>query len=249
MNAVIIEDEELTAERLENLVKAHTDIQILTQLHSVKAAKKWLSENQLPDLIFLDIQLGDGSGFDVLDSFDTFPHIIFTTAFDQYAIDAFKYNSVDYLLKPIKPKDLENAVAKLKKINQSSADLSSLVEQIKGQITKTYKEKFLVKLGLKYHTFHTSEIAYFYSEEGESYLKTNEGKTSIIDHTLDNLENLLDPNSFFRVNRHMIIKTSQIVSIDSYFNNRLSLELNPSFHEKIIVSRDRVKNFKKWLGE
>ncbi len=249
MEAVIIEDEELTAERLENLVNAHTDIKVIKKLHSVKGATKWLAANSLPDLIFLDIQLGDGSGFDILESVDTFPHIIFTTAFDKYAINAFKYNSIDYLLKPIKQADLLKAVAKLDKINQKSTNIDALVNELKSHLPKVYKEKFLIKVGLKYHTYHTSAIAYFYSEEGESYLRTKEGKASIIDLTLDRLEQQLDPGHFFRVNRHMIVHSDQITSIDSYFNNRLNIVVEPAFHEEIIVSRDRVKNFKKWLGE
>ena len=204
MNALIIEDEELTAERLHKLVTNKTSIHVEGVLHSVKEATTWLAENELPDVIFLDIQLGDGSGFDILDQIETFPHIIFTTAFDQYAIDAFKYNSIDYLLKPVKEHELARAIEKLEKVNQSPPDLKSLLEQLQPK-SKAFKEKFLVKVGLKYHSFHTEEIAYFYSEEGETYLKTKENKTNIIDHTLDALERELNPTSFFRVNRHMIV--------------------------------------------
>lgn len=249
MNALIVEDEDLTAERLHKLVTNQTSIHVVGLVHSVKEAKSWFSNNEMPDLIFLDIQLGDGSGFDVLDSIETFPHIIFTTAFDQYAVDAFKYNSVDYLLKPVKKEDLERAVEKLEKVNPSAIDVKSLISQLQSTNHKQYKEKFLVKVGLKYHSFHTHEIAYFYSEEGETYLKTKENKTNILDHTLDSLAKELNPSSFFRVNRHMIVSSDQILSIDSYFNNRLSIKVNPEFPEPIIVSRDRVKAFKKWMGE
>lgn len=248
MDAIIVEDEELTAERLQHLLSKHASINILDILHSVKETRGWLEQNPLPDLIFLDIQLGDGSGFDILNSIETFPHIIFTTAFDQYAIDAFKYNSIDYLLKPVKEKDLVRAIEKLEKVN-SSSEINSLLTNLQSQIKKEYKEKFLVKVGLKYHSFQTNEIAYFYSEEGETYLKSKEGKTIIIDHTLDSLEKQLDPSIFFRINRHMITNSEQIHSIDSYFNNRLIIQLHPEFHEDIIVSRDRVKGFKKWMGE
>ena len=248
MNAIIIEDEELTAERLQLLISKHTSIHVEAVLHSVKESQQWLRQNELPDLIFLDIQLGDGSGFDILNSISTFPHIIFTTAFDQYAIDAFKYNSIDYLLKPIKQKDLIRAVEKLEKVN-TNTEITSLLTNLQSQIKKEFKEKFLVKVGLKYHSFHAHEIAYFYSEEGETYLKSKEGKTIIIDHTLDSLEKQLDPALFFRVNRHFISCSDQIQSIDSYFNNRLIIAVSPQFHEEIIISRDRVKGFKKWMGE
>ena len=249
MNAVIIEDEELTADRLQNLVAKHTSVNIIALLYSVKEAKKWLAENPLPDLIFLDIQLGDGSGFDILDSIEMFPNIIFTTAFDQYAIDAFKYNSIDYLLKPIKEKELQRAIEKLQKINQKEVDITSLISSFQNQTKKEFKEKFLVKVGLKYHSYHVNEIAYFYSEEGVTYLQTKDHSATIIDQTLDSLENQLNPSDFFRVNRHMIVNSGQINSIDSYFNNRLIIKVKPEFHESIIVSRDRVKGFKKWLGE
>ncbi|GAB4237087.1 MAG: LytTR family DNA-binding domain-containing protein [Ekhidna sp.] len=248
MEAIIIEDEELTADRLAGLISKHTEITVIQQLHSVRSARKWLEQNSTPQLIFLDIQLGDGNGFEVLDGIATYPHIIFTTAYDQYAIDAFKYNSIDYLLKPIKATDLKNAVEKLDKV-RPQADTAKLISELEKQITRKYKQKFLVKVGLKYHSYATSEIAYFYSEESESYLRTKEGTTSIVDHTLDSIEAQVDPQVFFRVNRHMIVNAGHIASIDSYFNNRLSLKLQPEFHETVIVSRDRVKDFKKWMDE
>ncbi|MEM7297725.1 MAG: LytTR family DNA-binding domain-containing protein, partial [Bacteroidota bacterium] len=193
---------------------------------------------------------GDGSGFDVLDQVETFPHVIFTTAFDQYAIDAFKYNSIDYLLKPVKKEELLNAIQKLEKMSPTNPSSSpDILLELRSQLTKKFKQKFLVKVGLKYHSYHVDDIAYFYSEEGETYLKAANGQSSIVDHTLDRIEKVVDPSTFFRINRHMIIKSDQISSIDSYFNNRLSLELEPSFHETIVVSRDRVKAFKQWMDE
>ena len=248
MKAIIIEDEELTAERLDKLVAQHTSIEVLEIIHSVKEAKAWLLQNPLPDLIFLDIQLGDGSGFDILESIETFPHIIFTTAFDQYAIEAFKYNSVDYLLKPIKENELRRAVQKLDKVSQSP-DLDALIASLSTSKVTEYKTKFLIKVGLKYHSFQTSDIAYFYSEQGETYLCTKENRVNIIDHTLESLEQQLDPVLFFRVNRHMIVNAQQIETIDSYFNNRLLIQVAPTFPDPIIISRDRVKAFKKWMGE
>lgn len=247
MKAIIVEDEELTAERLTNLVEKHTELEIEACLHSVKSAVDWINANPTPDLIFLDIQLGDGSGFDVLDQIKSFPHIVFTTAFDQYAIDAFKYNSIDYLLKPIKAEDLTKTIEKLNKLTVSQ-DIPGLLSELRSQIKK-YKQKFLVKVGLKYHSFQTSEISYFYSEEGETYLRTKDGQNCITDHTLDALETMIDPEQFFRVNRHMIVQSDEITSIDAFFNNRLSLEVSPPFHETVIVSRDRVKAFKQWMDE
>lgn len=248
MKAVVIEDEILTAKRLTKLVQEHTDIEILENLHSVKSAVKWLSEHPKPDIIFLDIQLGDGSGFDVLESIGEFPFVIFTTAFDQYAIDAFKYNSVDYLLKPIKVDELLRAVDKFKKI-QSNHDLPDIIDQLKTQLFKKYKQKFLIKTGEKYHSVELNNIAYFYSEGGYSYLRTKDAKSHIVDHALDDLVDLLDPQLFFRINRHMIVSSNQINSIDAFFNNRLILQLSPKYDEDVLVSREKVKAFKQWLDQ
>ena len=244
--AIIIEDETLTAERLAKLLDKHTNVNVITQLHSVKSAVQWLSKNELPDLLFLDIQLGDGTGFDILEQIDSFPHIIFTTAFDQYTLEAFKFNSIDYLLKPIKPEDLERAVAKFEKI-QPRADFPDVISQLNNQLFKKYKSKFLVKIGLKFQSIPIERIAYFYSEDGCTLLRTLENQSIIIDQSLDELEHLLDPSDFFRVNRQIMTKSSQILSIDSYFNNRLILSLKPSFDQKVIVSREKVRAFKDWL--
>lgn len=248
MKALIIEDEELTAERLEKLLGKHEEVELLEKLHSVQSAKQWFKKNDSPDLIFLDIQLGDGTGFDILESIDSFPHIIFTTAYDQYAIEAFKYNSIDYLLKPVKEEELTNAINKIAKLSPPTK-LSSFLDEVRLKLEGGYKQKFLVKLGLKYHSFLAEEIAYFYSEDGETYLQTKEDKHFIIDYTLDSLERIMDPEAFFRINRHMIVASSQVHGIESFFNNRLSLEVIPKFKETIVVSRDRVKGFKKWMGE
>jgi len=226
----------------------HEGVELLKKLHSVQSASQWFKKNESPDLIFLDIQLGDGTGFDILEEIDSFPHIIFTTAYDQYAIEAFKYNSIDYLLKPIKEEDLTKAIDKLAKVSPPT-QISSFLDEVRLKLEGGYKRKFLVKLGLKYHSFQAEDIAYFFSEEGETYLQTKEDRHFIIDYTLDSLERILDPKDFFRVNRYMIVASTQINSIESYFNNRLSLEVNPGFKETIIVSRDRVKGFKQWLGE
>lgn len=248
MQAIVIEDEVLTAKRLVKLVQEHTSIEVIESLHSVKAATKWLSQNPKPEIIFLDIQLGDGSGFDVLESMDDFPFVIFTTAFDQYAIDAFKYNSIDYLLKPIKVDELVRAIEKYEKI-RSNQDFPDIIDQLKSQLFKKYKQKFLIKTGEKYHSIELDQIAYFYSEDGYSYLQAKEGKSHIVDHTLDELSIMLDPQCFFRINRHMIISSKQITSIDSFFNNRLMLKLTPAYQEDVIVSREKVKAFKQWLDE
>jgi DNA-binding LytR/AlgR family response regulator len=246
MKAIVIEDELLTSERMVTLVQKHSSIQVEAVLHSVKSAKNWLSTHPAPDLIFLDIQLGDGTGFDILDSVDTFPHIIFTTAYDEYVLEAFKFNSIDYLLKPIKSEELVRALEKFDKI-QPRADFPEVLSQLNASLFKKYKRKFLVKVGLKFQSIPIEHIAYFYSADGSTYLRTKENHTLIIDQSLDELEQLIDPDEFHRVNRQLMVHATQISSIDSYFNNRLLLSIKPPFEDKVIVSREKVRAFKDWL--
>ena len=248
IRAIIVEDEKLTAQRLEKLVHTHTEIEIIANLSSKKSAVSWLKENKLPEIIFLDIQLGDGTGFDVLDSIDSYPHVIFTTAFDQYIMEAFRHNSLDYLLKPVQPDDLTRAVEKYDKIH-SATEISHAFDQLNAHLFKKYKRKFLVKIGMKYRSVSIDEIGYFHSQDSVTYLCSKGGNSWIIDQSLEELESLLDPQSFFRINRHMIVNENQISSIDSYFNSRLTLELMPSYSGDVIVSREKVKAFKNWLDE
>ncbi|WP_425390541.1 LytR/AlgR family response regulator transcription factor [Ekhidna sp.] len=246
MNAIIIEDEQLSANRLKKLVDEHSTIDLLGTFHSVKSASKWLKENETPDLLFLDIQLGDGTGFDILNGLNAYPKVIFTTAFDKYVLDAFKYNSVDYLLKPVKPEDLVAAIDKLKKVH-GQADFDVMIDSLKDHLKTSFKKKFLIKIGHKFQSISVEDVAYFYSESSTTYLKTVNGEGMITDHSLDELQTLLDPENFFRINRHMIVCDQHITSIDSYFNNRLILKLKPEFEDHVIVSREKVKAFKEWL--
>ena len=248
IDSIIIEDEKLTADRLEKLIYEHTDLEVTKKLFSVKSAIEWLQKNPIPQVIFLDIQLGDGTGFDVLEEIETWPSIIFTTAFDQYVLEAFKYNSVDYLLKPVKAEELQKSVEKLRNIH-THADLSTVVDQLNNRLFKKYKKKFLVKTGTKYRSISSEQTSCFYSKDSCTYLWSDTGDTLIIDRTLDELESLLDPNAFFRINRHIIVNESKISGINSYFNGRLMLEIEPVFEEEMIVSREKVKLFKQWLDE
>lgn len=246
MNAIIIEDEQLTADRLKKLIIEHTSVKVIQTFYSVVSGKKWLAENEPPDILFLDIQLGDGTGFDILDALKSFPRVIFTTAFDKYVLDAFKYNSVDYLLKPVKSEDLVAAVEKLKKV-QNQGDVGTIMSNLKSQLQGGYKKRFLVKTGHKFQSVPVEEIAYFYSESSTTYLRTVSGDSLIIDHSLDDLQKILNPDRYFRINRHMMICDDHIVTIDSYFNNRLLISLKPEFSTQVIVSREKVRAFKDWL--
>ncbi len=249
MRVIIVEDEKLSADRLNKLINEIGSLEVVQTCYSVKSACEWLVQNPIPDLIFLDIQLGDGTGFDVLDSLEAFPQVIFTTAFDKYVLEAFKYNSLDYLLKPIKSEDLRQTINKLNKVKDTQSDIEGVVNELKTQLQKSFKKKFLVKTGLKYQSIPVKEIAYFFSEASSTFLRTKSGNSVIVDHSLDEVQSLVDPEEFFRINRHMLVYLESITSIDSYFNNRLMLSLAPDFDDSVVVSREKVRPFKEWLDK
>ncbi|MDN5201311.1 LytTR family DNA-binding domain-containing protein [Fulvivirgaceae bacterium BMA10] len=249
MDVVIIEDERLTAERLKQLIHRYdADIEILDILPSVSKSVEWFSENSYPDLIFMDIQLNDGTGFDILKTLPEPPPVIFTTAYNEYALRAFKYNSIDYLLKPIEQNEFNCAVDKFLKFNskevkQEIFDYDRIAEIARDE----YKKRFLIKIGDEYKAIEVHDIAYFCYDEGMIYLHTLKGKQWPIDYSLDQLERILNPMDFFRVNRKFLVAVKSVEQIHSYFNSRLLLKLSPQTPEDVIVSRDRVQNFKKWM--
>ncbi len=250
MRAVIIEDENIASRRLANLIgEIAPEIEIASQLTSVESSMNWFESNPLPDLIFLDIQLNDGYGFDILDTLEDHPPIIFTTAYNEYAIRGFKYNGIDYLLKPIDKKDLQNALAKYRKnhISSDSEFSDDKFERIKSLFSKEYKKRFMVKVGNQFNSFDVEDIAYFKSNEGLIFLYTHKGQQYPIEYSIDQLEDILDPVQFFRINRKFMVSVKAVIEIHSYFNSRLLLKLKPKDDEQIIVSRERTSNFKRWL--
>jgi DNA-binding LytR/AlgR family response regulator len=250
MKLLIIEDEIPAAKRLSKLIKQfRPDAQILEVIDSVDGAVKWLNTFEKPDLLFMDIQLSDGLSFDIFNQFEVQSPVIFTTAYDQYTLKAFKVNSVDYLLKPIDPDELEKAFLKFDKIYRQpqSYDKSAIENLLKAMTQKEYKSRFVVKTGQQLAYISVDDISYFYSEDGVLCAKTQNGKRHLLDYTLEQLEQVLDPAAFFRVNRKMITRINAIHKISTYFNNRLKLELQPKTDLEVIVSRDRVNDFKKWL--
>lgn len=251
MDVIIIEDETIAVRRMVMLLEElQADLDIKAKLNSVKDATSWLEKNGLPDLIFLDIQLNDGYGFDILDTLDKHPPIIFTTAFNEYAIRGFKYNGIDYLLKPVDKKELQTALEKFETLrtnNQnftSGHDLEAIRKSLSG---RDYKLRFMVKVGNKFNTIKTEDIAYFKSHDGVIFLHTKAGKKHPVDYTIDNLEKLVNPLYFFRINRKYMVSIDSVEEIHNYFNSRVLVRLLPKQEEQIIVSRDRTGNFKKWL--
>lgn len=253
MHALIIEDERLSADRLKVLInKIDPDIQILDVLDSVSSARNWFRDNSPPDILFLDIQLNDGLGFDVLTEMKIEVPVIFTTAYDNYAIKAFKFNSIDYLLKPIDESDLQHSIEKLRAQDRpaETANTNSVGQdfgQLKKILTGDFKKRFLVKLGDQYRSVNIAEVGYFHYHDGMTYLVANDGKKYPVDYTMDHIESLLHPLEFFRINRKLILSLSSIKEIHSYFNSRLLLKLSPDLSDEIIVSRDRVGDFKRWM--
>jgi len=246
MKVVIVEDEKLSAKRLQNIINQdHPQLELTATLYSVEDAREWLKTEPSPDLLFLDIELHDGTGFDVLQLFSDPPPVIFTTAYDRYALKAFKFYSVDYLLKPVEPSELKQALSKFHKIQDMVWK-----EQIKGlsqAYSNSYKQRFLIRIGERYHNVPVEEVGYFYYCNSATYLYNHQGKSYQVDQSLDQLELVLNPLEFYRVNRQFIISMGAIDSIHSYLNSRLLLKLNPQTQEDVIVSRDRVVGFKKWM--
>ena len=250
MDVIIIEDEKPAARRLARLL-ADLGVEVSTMLHSVEESVSWFQENEHPDLIFLDIQLSDGLSFEIFDVIEVKSAIIFTTAYDEYALQAFKLNSIDYLLKPIDDEELEAAVTQFQKLHPKKKSLALDFEDIKKLLTnpleREYKKRFTARVGQHLKIINADEIECFYSENKGTYAATADGRNYLLDTTLENLEEELAPETFFRVSRKFYINIHQIKDIVSYTNSRLKIKLNRYNEQEIIVSRERVKDFKLWL--
>lgn len=250
MRAIIIEDEQRSAKRMRRLIEeSGRDISILTCLGSVQESNEWFKNNPLPDLIFSDIQLGDGSVFDVFGKMKQIPPVIFTTAFDEFALNAFKANGIDYLLKPIDPEELNHAIDKFLSFSKNvigSVPMEKIAQLLQKE-EKIFKSRFIIKVGQKIKSVKSEDIACFYSMMKATYLQTNQRRNYPIDYTLDQLEVILDPQLFFRVNRKLIIHIDAIDEIHTWSGSRLKIVLQCNYDEDVVVSRDRVKEFKEWL--
>lgn len=252
MNILIIEDEKPAARRLQRML-AVLNIEVQQMLHSVEESIEWFQNNTHPDLIFLDIQLSDGLSFEIFEEIPVKSAIIFTTAYDEYALKAFKLNSIDYLLKPIDEDELKIAVDKFKANNsRQQTDLQVNIDDIRklliNPVDRKFKKRFSIKIGQHIKIINTDEIECFFSENKATYIHTKEQRNYLIDHSLEHWQEQLNPEEFFRVNRTFIVHINAIKDIVSYSNSRLKLILNSYKEGEIIVSRERVKQFKNWIN-
>ncbi len=250
MKVIIVEDEKPAARRLSRLLD-ELNVNVSTMLHSVEESIDWFQNNEHPDLIFLDIQLSDGLSFEIFETIEVQSAIIFTTAYDEYALQAFKLNSIDYLLKPIDDEDLADAVEKYKNLRPQSQKLTLDFDDIKkllvNPMEREYKQRFTARVGQHLKIINADEVECFFSENKGTYAATLDGRNYLLETTLENLESELAPKTFFRVSRKFYVNINHIKDIVSYTNSRLKIKLNRFSEQEIIVSRERVRDFKLWL--
>jgi two-component system, LytTR family, response regulator LytT len=255
LNILIIEDEEPAANRLQKLIlDIDPNVRFSGPIVSVASGVKWFAEHPVPDLVLSDIQLADGLSFALFRQIDVPCPVIFTTAYDEYALSAFKLNSIDYLLKPIKREELADALAKYKRLAQSNTtprhtDMEKLLSAYSASIKTAFKKRFIVRYGEHIKTIAIEDIVYFYTEDKINFLHTREGRRYTIDYNLDTLEQLLDPATFFRINRQYIIAIYAIEEMFSYSKSRVLIKLNPPARHETIVSAERAAAFKRWLDD
>ena len=250
MDVLIIEDEKIAANNLEKMLhQIDSNINVQSKIDSIEDSVKWLNNNTT-DLIFLDIHLADGLCFKIFERIEIKTPIIFTTAYDQYAIKAFKVNSIDYLLKPVEVQQLEQSLEKFKELHQAkntkNIDFDALINFYTNQIQ--YQERFIVRYAQKIKSINTNEIAYFYVKNENVFLCTKGNNNYPVDYSLDKLDNIINPKDFFRINRQFIVNISSIEKMYSLSKSRIKIELNPKPDTEIIVSYSRVSDFKKWLN-
>lgn len=250
MKVIIIEDEKPAAEKLlKALRKIDPSVEVMAVLNSVQSSVEWLRQNPMPDLLFLDIQLGDGASFKIFDQVNITSPVIFCTAFDEYWQEAFEHNSIDYLLKPVKEEKLETALNKYDKLKQHFASSFQQLQQWQQQQTGSgYKKRFLVKRGTDYISVKADEIAYFYATHKLVCMVDTRGQKFILDQSLSDIEKQLDPSQFYRVNRKYLIQLAAIKKIRSYPKSKLQLEVSPAIDEDIIISQENVSAFKDWMN-
>ncbi len=253
MNILIVEDEPEAAARLSKLLKdLRPDVHIVASIDSVKSAVKWIGSNSSPELIFMDIQLADGLSFEIFEQVEIKVPVIFTTAYNEYALKAFKVNSIDYILKPLDKDEVAAAFRKYENLTGQLQPRDKMIESIGAamqMLTKRYKERFVIKVGEHLRSVEVGDVLYFYSLEKTTFAVTSDARKHVLDFTLDQLEGLVDPAKFFRINRKYIVAVGAIRDMISHTNSRLKLLLKSSDDDDIIVARERVQEFKDWLDK
>jgi two-component system, LytTR family, response regulator LytT len=252
MHILILEDEEQAARRLKKIIIELLPVAVINEvLPTIEKALEWLTNNDMPDLIFLDIQLADGNSFEIFRKVNITCPVIFTTAYDNYALKAFKVNSVDYLLKPIDESDVKAAIDKLTMLQSNRADVvdyREVLKNIQQQQPAAYRERFVIKMGDSIKSINTNDIAYFYTENKYNFLCTNDGKRYPVDYNLDQVEQLLNPKNFFRINRQFVIGHHAIEEMKAHTRSRVIVKLRPVSKLDTVVAIDRAQDFKSWLA-
>ena len=251
MKVLIIEDEKPAAEKLKRMLSVkQDDITILGTLETVEGSIDWFLNNPQPDLVFMDIQLNDGISFEIFESVKITAPVIFTTAYDEYAIRAFKVNSVDYLLKPIDQGSLAKSLEKFRTLYPAAKTDEKKIDLLYNQLVKKYKTRFFIKFGSHCRSVMTDEIKYFFIVERSTFMKTFQGKIFDVDYSLDQMEKMLDPENFYRINRKFILNLSAITDIITWSSNRLKIKLaDEEENHDMVVSREKVSEFKKLLDQ
>lgn len=263
MNVLIVEDEKLAVRKLTKLLEETApECEVRGITPSIAATVEWIMENRAagapePDIIFMDIELADGQSFEIFNRVSLKSTVIFTTSYDEYALQAFKVNSIDYLLKPVQQEDLQRAIRKYYELTTqretapvASLDLQMILKSLHLQTqVPEYRKRFLVKQGARLLSIETSEIAYFFIDGGLTFFKNYQGQKFVVDYKMDDLDQFLDPDRFFRVNRALIVTHQAVVQMQPYYNHRLALTLHPALDKETIVSRERAHDFKVWMGK
>lgn len=254
MKVLIVEDEELAVKKLQKTLAAVDDtIEVAGVTDSIEETVNWLQSNPTPDLVLMDIELADGQSFEIFKLTEVKSPVIFTTSYDEFALKAFKVNSVDYLLKPVQQDELQAALEKYHKLKGNSKTeltLDSLVKELQQKLQpREFRKRFLVKHAQKLVSIEVEDIAYFYSDGRLNFFKTNDNRKFVVDYTMDELEDMLNPDDYFRISRSFYVSVNSIDKIEDYFGNRLILQLKPVVDKEALVSREKVSDFKKWMGK
>jgi two-component system, LytTR family, response regulator LytT len=258
MKIFIVEDEDLAIKKLKKTLQSvDEEASVVGEADSIKSSVEWLQSNPAPDLILMDIELADGQSFEIFNQTKVQSPVIFVTSYDEYALKAFKVNSIDYLLKPVQKEDLQAALEKYRQIKNLYKDsqspqisMDALVKELQQKLNiKEYRKRFLVKHGQKLVSIETDDIAFFFSDGRLNFFKTNDNRKFVVDYTMDELGDMLDPDKYFRISRSYFISVNSVDQIHDYFGNRLLLHLKPASEKEAIVSREKVSDFKDWLGK